>query len=52
MQKRITIVLDDDVVEKLRIIQAKNITKSKESVSFSSVVNDELRKAINRGNSS
>jgi hypothetical protein len=46
MAKRVTIVLDDDLVKKLRILQAKNIIKSKESVSFSSVINDELRKAI------
>ena len=46
MSKRVTIVLDDDLVKKLRIIQAKNIVKSKKSVSFSSVVNNELRKAI------
>ena len=45
MSKRVTIVLDDDVVKKLRIIQAKNLVKSKVSVSFSSVVNDELRKS-------
>jgi hypothetical protein len=44
--KRVTIVIDDDLVKKLRIIQAKNIIKSKESVSFSSVVNDELRKDL------
>jgi len=46
MSKRVTIVLDDDLVKKLRIIQSKNIVKSKKSVSFSSVINDELRKAI------
>jgi hypothetical protein len=46
MSKRITIVLDDELVKKLRIIQAKNIVKLKKSVSFSSVVNNELRKAI------
>ena len=46
MSKRVTIVLDDDLVKKLRIIQSKNIVKSKKSVSFSSVVNNELRKAI------
>ena len=46
MSKRVTIVLDDDLIKKLRIIQAKNIVKSKKSVSFSSVVNNELRKAI------
>ena len=46
MSKRITIVLGDDLVKKLRIIQAKKIVKSKESISFSSVVNDELRKIV------
>ena len=46
MSKSITIVLDNDLVKKLRIIQSKNIIKSKESVSFSKVVNDELRKVI------
>ena len=46
MSKRVTIVLDDDLVKKLRIIQAKNLVKSKESVSFSSVINNELRKAM------
>jgi len=46
MPKIVTIVLDDDLVKKLKTIQAKKITKSKKSVSFSSVVNDELRKSL------
>jgi len=46
MSKRITIVMDDEVVKKLRIIQSKNIVKSKKSVSFSSVINDQLRKEV------
>ena len=46
MAKIVTIVLDDDLVKKLKTIQAKKITKSKKSVSFSSVVNDELRKSL------
>jgi predicted transcriptional regulator len=46
MSKRISITLEDEVVKKLRIIQAKKLTKSKKSISFSSVINDELRKAI------
>ncbi len=50
--KRITIVLDDEVIKKLRVIQSKKLSKSLKSVSFSSVVNDQLRKAINRGSSS
>jgi hypothetical protein len=50
--KRITIVINDELMKKLRIIQSKKIAKSKKSVSFSSIINDQLRKDINRGNSS
>ncbi len=46
MSKRITIVLDDDLVKKLREKQAKLIKESVKSVSFSRVVNDTLRKNI------
>ena len=46
MSKRVTIVLADDLVKKLRIIQAKKIIKSKGSVSFSNVINNELRKTV------
>ena len=46
MSKRITVVLDDAVVKKLRIIQSKKIVKSKKSVSFSRVINEELRKDL------
>jgi len=46
MSKRITIVLDDDLVKKLRIIQSKKISKLTKHVSFSRVINDELRKAV------
>jgi len=46
MSKRVTIVLDADLHKKLRIIQSKKIVKSKEAVSFSSVINSELRKAL------
>jgi len=52
MPKRVTIVLDDDLAKKLRIIQSKKISKLQTSVSFSSVINDELRKNINRWNNS
>jgi len=44
--KRITIVLDDDLVKKLRIIQAKKLIKTENSVSFSSVINQELRRTV------
>ena len=46
MSKRITIVLDDNLVKKLRIIQLKKISKLTKHVSFSRVINDELRKAV------
>jgi len=44
--KRITIVLDDEVIKKLRAIQAKKISKSTENFSFSRVIKEELRKAL------
>ncbi len=46
MAKRITIILDDDLVKKLYEIQAKQIKKSKKSVSFSHVLNEVLRKRL------
>jgi len=46
MARRVTVVLDDELVKKLRNVQSKKIDKSKKSVSFSSVINEELRKAI------
>ena len=46
MGKRITIVLDEDILKKLREKQAKLLTKSLKSISFSSVINETLRKGI------
>lgn len=46
MGKRITIVIDDDLVKKLREKQAKKIKESSESFSFSRVINETLRKSI------
>ncbi len=46
MAKRITIILDDDLVKKLYEIQAKQIKQSKKSVSFSHVMNELLRKSL------
>jgi len=46
MAKRITVVLDDELVKKLRNVQSKKISKSKKSISFSRVINDELRKVL------
>ena len=44
MAKRVTIMLDDDLARKLHEIQAKLIRESTQSVSFSAVINDTLRK--------
>ncbi|MEK0369491.1 MAG: hypothetical protein QQN62_07815 [Nitrosopumilus sp.] len=46
MSKRVTIVIDDDLDKKLRTVQAKIIQKEQASYSFSSVVNDTLRKVL------
>lgn len=44
MGKRVTIVIDDDIYEKLRKIQAKKIQNTASAVSFSSVINESLKK--------
>lgn len=46
MARRVTIIIDDDLDKKLRLRQAKLIKESRESVSFSSVINQTLRKYI------
>ncbi len=46
MAKRITIVLDDDLLKKLHEIQAKQIKTSSKSVSFSAVLNEVARKGL------
>jgi predicted transcriptional regulator len=46
MAKRVTIMLDDDLVKKLYEIQAKQVRQSTKSVSFSSVLNQVLRKGL------
>jgi predicted CopG family antitoxin len=44
MAKRVTIMLDDDLSKKLHDLQARLIKDSNESVSFSAVINNLLRK--------
>ena len=46
MTKRVTIMIDDDNDKKLRSLQAKQITQSTQSVSYSRVINDQLRKVL------
>ena len=44
--KRVTIMIDDNLDKKLRVIQAKRIQNENASVSYSNVVNNMLRKSI------
>lgn len=46
MSKRHTILLDADIEQALRKIQADMIRKTNHSVSFSSLINDTLRKSL------
>ena len=46
MSKRISIMLDDDLEKKIRLLQSKEISKTMKSVSFSSTLNDVIRKGI------
>ena len=46
MPKRVTIVMDDDNMKKLRLLQAKMIKESEGSVSLSRVINVVLKKAV------
>ncbi len=43
---RISVVVEKDLVDKLRTIQAEMINKSKENVSFSFVVNQILKEGF------
>lgn len=46
MSKRHTILLDDDIEQILRKMQAEQIKKTNRSVSFSSLINQTLKKAL------
>jgi len=46
MSKRVTVNMADDVVKKLRKLQSKEVKKSIYKVSFSKVLNDQLRKVL------
>jgi hypothetical protein len=48
MAKRVTIMIDDDLDKKLRMIQAKMIQTTSESVSYSKVINEMLKKGIKK----
>ena len=44
--RRVTIMLDEDLLKKLRIVQATEIRKSENSVSLSGVINQMLEKGL------
>lgn len=44
--QRVTIVIDDKILLKLRNIQAKKIRKSNKSISLSSVISEILEKSL------
>jgi len=46
MAKRKTIMIEDDLDRKLRVIQAKTIQSTSSSVSYSKIVNETLRKQL------
>ena len=46
MSKRITIMIDDEIDKKLRLIQAKQIANTSSSVSYSQVLSDILQKQL------
>ncbi len=48
MSKRITVVLDDELVKKLHDIQAKLIKESTSSVRFSRVLNNVVREGLKK----
>jgi len=39
-------MLDEDLAKKLRVLQAKRLKDSSKSISFSKVLNDQLRKGL------
>jgi hypothetical protein len=46
MGKRITIALDPILVQKLRMLQAKQIKETSSPVSFSKIVNEAIKKCL------
>jgi len=46
MTERITIMLNSDIAKKLRKLQAKKLTETSSSVSFSRIVNEVLEKGL------
>jgi len=47
MVRRVTITIDAEIESKIRKIQAKQITHSNKAISFSSVIDQLLKKGLN-----
>jgi len=45
LTKRITVVFEDEILKKLRILQGEKMAQSQSFVSFSSIVTDMLKKS-------
>jgi len=48
MAKRVTIMLDEDLDKKIRLLQAKEIQNTTSSVSFSTTINKILRSNLKK----
>ncbi len=46
MAIRITIMLEEDLAKKLRVLQSKKIRATKENISFSQVINEVIQKGL------
>jgi hypothetical protein len=46
MVERVTIMLNDEIAKKLRLLQAKRLKESVSSVSFSRIINEVLEKGL------
>ena len=46
MTDRLTIILNNDIAKKLRVLQAKKIRETSSTVSFSRIVNEVLDKGL------
>ena len=46
MARRVTIMLDENLEKKLRVIQSKMIVQKGQSISLSSVINANLQKSL------
>lgn len=48
MATRKTIMLDDDLVKKIRLIQSKQLRELNQSISFSKVINQILKEGLKK----